>query len=135
MGSGWKVTPTVKGSLKPIRSNVIVQDMHFGEETTKGGLIITSDDGIDRGIKPRWAKVYAKGPENKEPYNIGDWVLIEHGRWTRGFDLEQNGETINVRMVEVESIMLYSEEEPDRNATIGNMTGADTASFRAEDFA
>lgn len=135
MGGGFKVTPTIKATkLTPIKKNVIVEDMYFGEETTKGGLIVTNDDGKDRGIKPRWAKVYAKGPENIEPYEVGDWVLIEHGRWTRGFDLDDGDVQKNLRMVEVESILLYTDEEPDRHATIGDMTGADTASFRAEDF-
>jgi len=135
MGGGYKVTPQIKGKLRPIRSNVIVEDMHFGDEVTKGGIIITNDDGKDRGIKPRWAKVYAKGPENKEPYEVGDWVLVEHGRWTRGFDLDDgDGNQKNLRMVEVESIMMYSTEAPERHATIGNMTGAETTTHRAEDF-
>ena len=136
MGGGYKVTPRIKAKkLTPIRKNVIVEDMYFGDETTKGGIIITSDDGKDRGIKPRWAKVYAKGPENKDEYDVGDWVLVEHGRWTRGIDLEDDdGNQKNLRMVEVESIMLWSNEEPERHATIGSMTGADTATHRPEDF-
>ena len=135
MGGGWKVTPKVQGKLRPIKSNVIVEDMHFGDEVTKGGIIITNDDGKDRGIKPRWARVYAKGPENKEPYEVGDWVLIEHGRWTRGFDLDDgDGSQKHLRMAEVESIMMYSTEEPERHATIGVMTGANTTTHRAEDF-
>lgn len=135
MGGGYKVTPRIKGKLTPIRKNVIVEDMHFGDEVTKGGIIITNDDGKDRGIKPRWAKIYAKGPENKEEYDVGDWVLVEHGRWTRGFDLDDGqGNQKNLRMVEVDSIMLWSNEEPNRDATIGSMSGADTTTHRPEDF-
>ena len=106
MGGGWKVAPQVKGNLRPIKSNVIVEDMYFGDEVTKGGIIITNDDGKDRGIKPRWARVYAKGPENKEPYEVGDWVLIEHGRWTRGFDLDDgDGSQKHLRMAEVQETL------------------------------
>jgi co-chaperonin GroES (HSP10) len=87
--------------------------MNFGEEQTKGGIILTSDDGKDHGIKPRWAKVYAKGDENKDEYNIGDWILIEHGRWTRGYDLEnEDGDTQTLRTVEAESVLLWSTEHP-----------------------
>ena len=54
----------IKGRLTPIRDHVIVEEMNFGEQKTKAGLIILSDDGIDRGIRPRWGRVYAKGREN-----------------------------------------------------------------------
>ena len=103
----------IKGKLTPIRSNVIVEEMNFGEMKTKAGLIIMSDDGKDRGIKPRWGRVYAKGPENQDDYNVGDYVLVEHGRWTRGVDPEDyEGNKKTVRMVEVESILLWNDELP-----------------------
>jgi len=83
--------------------------MHFGEQTTKSGLIIKTDDGTTRGIYPRWGKVYDKGPRNIDDYNVGDWILVEHGRWTRGVELDD----ITIRMVEAESILAYSETKPD----------------------
>jgi len=104
---------TIQGSLKPIGDRVIVSNMYFGEQTTKGGIIITNDDGNVRGIYPRWGKVYAKGPRNKDEYQIGDWVLVEHGRWTRSVSMENNGEELELRMVETESILAYSKEKPD----------------------
>ena len=67
-----------------------------------------------RGIYPRWGKVYAKGPENKDDYNVGDWILIEHGRWTRSIALEDDdGEEYEVRKVELESILAFSHDKPD----------------------
>lgn len=103
---------TIKGKLKPVRNRVLVTDMYFGEQKTAAGLIITSDDGKTRGIYPRWARVHAKGPENKDDYEVGDWILIEHGRWTRGMNVDEgNGET-EIRMVEAESILAYSKEKP-----------------------
>lgn len=118
MGGGFKITPKIKGTLKPIRNRVIVSDMHFGEQKTKGGLILRDDDGKSRGIYPRWGKVYAKGPENTDDYQVGDWILVEHGRWTRGIDLEQEDSEITLRMVEAESIMGWSKEKPE-DAVIG----------------
>jgi len=116
---------SIKGSLRPIRNRVIVSDMHFGEQTTKSGLIITNDDGNVRGVYPRWGKVYAKGPENEDDYNIGDWVLVEHGRWTRGVTLETDqGEELELRMVEVESILAMSNEKP-QDVTIGKNSVSD----------
>ena len=113
-GGGFKVTPTVKGSLKPVQDRVLVSHMHFGEQTTKAGLIIRSDDGETRGIHPRWGKIYAIGPTNKEYYKVGDWILIEHGRWTRGIELtKDDGEKLTLRMVESQSILAMSDEKPD----------------------
>ena len=102
----------VKGNLRPIRNRVLVRDMYFGEQKTKGGLILRSDDGTSRGIYPRWGKVYAKGAENDDPYNVGDWVLVEHGRWTRGINMENDDGEFEIRMVETESILAWSNEKP-----------------------
>ena len=41
---------TIKGNLRPIHNRVIVSDMEFGEQTTKGGIIIAADDGNVRGV-------------------------------------------------------------------------------------
>lgn len=102
----------IKGTLRAVGNRVLVSDMYFGEQTTKGGLIIKDDNGSTRGIYPRWAKVYDKGPDNIDEYNIGDWILVEHGRWTRGILLEENGIEVEVRMVETESVLAYSNEKP-----------------------
>jgi co-chaperonin GroES (HSP10) len=102
----------IEGKINPINDNVLVTDMYFGEQKTSGGLIITNDDGNVRGIYPRWAKVYAKGPKNTDPFKVGDWILIEHGRWTRGFNMKEENTEIEVRMVETSSILMYSEERP-----------------------
>jgi co-chaperonin GroES (HSP10) len=99
----------VKGSIRAINNRVLVSHMHFGEQTTKSGLIIKTDDGTTRGIYPRWGKVYDKGPKNNDDYNVGDWILIEHGRWTRGVELDDT----TIRMVEAESVLAYSKTKPD----------------------
>jgi co-chaperonin GroES (HSP10) len=104
----------IEGDVKAIGNRVLVTDMHFGEQTTASGLIIANDDGKTRGIYPRWGKVYDKGPENNDPYDIGQWILVEHGRWTRTIKVKTtNGDEIEVRMVEAESILAMSETKPD----------------------
>lgn len=109
----------LQGSISAIGNRVLVTHMDFGEQKTAGGLIISSDDGQTRGIYPRWGKIYAKGPQNNDPYGIGDWILIEHGRWTRSVLLEQKDEDLEVRMVEAESILAWSNEEPETGLRIG----------------
>jgi len=79
---------------------------------TKSGLIITNDDGNTRGIYPRWGKVHAKGPDNKDDYQVGDWILIEHGRWTRAFNVDDGNGAIELRMIDQECIIGYSNEKP-----------------------
>lgn len=103
----------VKGNVRAKGKDVLVTDMHFGEQKTAGGLIIKSDDGQTRGIYPRWAKVFSKGPNNKEEYTVGNWILVMHGRWTRGVDVETPTGKIEIRKVELESILAYSDRKPD----------------------
>jgi len=84
----------VKGKLIPIRDNVLVTDMNFAEQKTAGGIIVRSDDGKNEGIRPRWCKVWAVGPEQHEVV-VGEWILVEHGRWTRGVTVQdENGKEI-----------------------------------------
>lgn len=104
-------TKTIK-NIKPVRNRVIVYDMHFGEQRTSSGLILTDDNGTARGIYPRWGRVYEKGPENNEEYQIDDWVLVEHGRWTRGIKIQDEQGEKQIRMVEAESIMGWSKTKP-----------------------
>ena len=121
MGGGFKITPKIKGKLSPIKNRVIVSDMHFGEQKTAGGLLIPDDNGKTRGIYPRWCKVHAKGPENNDDYSVGDWILVEHGRWTRGVDIDEGNGESTLRMVEAESVMGWSKDKPE-GVTIGEET-------------
>ena len=51
----------------------------------------------------------------KKSVEIGQWVLIAHGRWTRQVMLDQGDIDVDVRMVDENDILLISEEEPDVN--------------------
>lgn len=102
----------VKGKIKPLKKKVFVAEMIFGEEKTASGIYIPGADGKTQGIMPRWAKVWAVGPE-QEDVKIGDWVLIEHGRWTRTIEFEEDtGSVLEVRMVDHDAIMLISDQKP-----------------------
>ena len=121
-------------NIRAVGNRVLVTDMHFGEQKTASGLIIGNDDGKERGIYPRWAKVYAKGPQNTDPYEKGQWILIEHGRWTRGLKIETSEGEMEVRMVEAESILAMSDEKPN-SVQIGTTTDhGGSVNIRPEDF-
>lgn len=123
LGYGFKYKPVIKGSIKPIRDKVIVEDMKFGMQTTSKGLIILSDDGSDHGIKPRWARVHAVGPEQND-VTVGQYILVEHGRWTRGVEMEnpETGESITIRMVDNKDILAVSDTPMD-DIVVGSKTG------------
>jgi len=122
MGGPPRAITVYKGHIKPIHDRVIVRQMHFDEMVTKGGIILPSDDGKSHGVKPRWGKVYAKGHENKDEFEVGDWVLVEHGRWTRGYNMQlpDEEEVAVLRTVEAEGILAWQKEDPD-NAYLGDM--------------
>jgi co-chaperonin GroES (HSP10) len=102
----------VKGKIIPLRNNVLVADMNFDEQKTASGIIIRSDNGKTEGIKPRWGRVWAIGKDQTD-VSVGEWVCVEHGRWTRGIKVEDtNGSEITVRMVDTDCIMLKSDECP-----------------------
>jgi co-chaperonin GroES (HSP10) len=104
---------TVKGTLKPIRNKVIIHNMNFGEQKSAGGILVLGDDGKDRGIYPRWGQIFAVGPEHTEDFNVGDWILVEHGRWTRGITLElDDNEETTIRMVDNKCILMWAKEKP-----------------------
>lgn len=125
---------TIYGKVRAVGNRVLVTDMYFGEQKTASGLIIGNDDGKTRGIYPRWAKVYAKGPDNKDEYDIGHWILIEHGRWTRAMNIDDGDGEKEIRMVEAESILAYSDEKPG-GITLGKeYVDGQGVDIRPEDF-
>ena len=116
--SGININAVKISKLRPINDGVIVIDMNFGEQKTNGGLIIQSDNGKTHGIHPRWAKIYAVGEEQKD-VKVGQWILIEHGRWTRGIKIEDDeGEKI-IRRVDTKCMMMVSDEPPPDDVLIG----------------
>lgn len=126
--------PSYKGKLIPIRDHVIVEDMDFGEQRTKSGLIITSDDGKTHGVKPRWARVYAVGPDQQD-VKANDWVLVNHGRWTRGIDLEhEDGSIKTLRRVDADAIMLVSDDRPNDVMFGQEFTHGQSTTIRPDDF-
>ena len=102
------MTTRVEGIFKPLRDGILVRNMDFGEQKTESGLIVLSDDGKSSGIHPRWGEVIAVGNEQLD-VQIGQYVMVAHGRWSRGFEL--NGET--VRTVDPKDVLGIQDEEPD----------------------
>lgn len=100
-----------RDQLKPLHDAVIVSDMNFEERLSDGGIVLVKDNGKSSGIRPRWGRVYAVGPAQKD-IRVGTWICVEHGRWTRGIDIEDENGKQTLRRVDPKDIMLESDELP-----------------------
>jgi co-chaperonin GroES (HSP10) len=117
-GGSVKYRHQIKG-LKPIGDNVIVRDMDFSGRQLASGIFLLSDDGKSEGIRPRWGRVYAVGPDQTDVVP-GQWVLVEHGRWSRGLEVEIDGETFTIRRVDPDCMMFVSDQRPDNIDTLSD---------------
>ena len=102
---------TTDMTLVPIKDHILVTDIEQGMAITAGGIIIPDADGKVEGIQPRWARVVSKGPTESD-VEIGQWVLVEHGRWTRG--VKDKTEQV-LRMIENKAIIMTCNEDPRPN--------------------
>jgi hypothetical protein len=109
--------------FQALQDYVIVTDMNFGQRELSSGIIMLGDDGKTDGIRPRWCKVYAIGPDQTD-VNVGDWILVEHGRWSRGIEIEINDQELTVRRVDPACIMGVSDEPPSTDDTISTAVDA-----------
>ena len=98
--------------LRILRDQVLVADMKFDERKTAGGIVLLNDDGKNHGIRPRWAQVYAIGPE-QEHVKVGQYVLVSHGRWTRGINIEDENGKKTIRRIDNDEILLVSDTPMD----------------------
>lgn len=98
-------------TLRALKDHVLVTDMNFGQRRLSSGLYLLDDDGRGAGIRPRWAKIYAIGPQ-QEDVAVGQWILVKHGRWTRGVVIEDETGEHTLRRVDSNDILLVQDEEP-----------------------
>lgn len=98
-------------SMRAIKDRVVVEELDASERFSNAGILILSDNGKESGIRPRWGRVYAIGPE-QNAVSIGQWVLVEHARWTRGLRITDDTGPHLIRMVEPNAIMVVSDDKP-----------------------
>lgn len=96
-----------RNQIRPLNDVVIVSDMVFDERITNSGIVLLNDNGKSSGIRPRWGQIYAVGPDQKE-FNVGQWVCVAHGRWTRGIEIEDESGKKTLRRIDPNDIMLTS---------------------------
>lgn len=105
--------------LRALRDAVIVSDMQFDQRQLSSGIILPSDNGKSSGIRPRWAQVYAVGPEQHDVH-VGQWICVAHGRWTRGVDIEDQQSAKTIRRIDPSDILLVSDQAPGVDDTMSD---------------
>ena len=103
-----------QSQLKALNDNVLVADMEFDTRITQGGIIIPNDNGTSLGSRPRWGRVYAVGPKQTDVV-VGQWIMVAHGRWTRGIDIDDGSadHKVTIRKIDPKDILLVS-DDPER---------------------
>jgi len=97
--------------FRALGDSVIVEDMEFDQRITQTGLILPNDNGKSSGIRPRWGQVYAIGPEQQD-VQVGEWVCVAHGRWTRGVDIEDGTAKRTIRKIDPKDILISADKRP-----------------------
>ena len=110
--------PTDIKALHPLRDTILVTEMSFDERVTATGIVLMNDDMKSSGIRPRWERVYAVGPDQTD-VKVGQYICIAHGRWTRGVKINDGTGKLTVRKVDNNDILLVS-DEPVADYTMGD---------------
>jgi co-chaperonin GroES (HSP10) len=109
--------------LRAIGDKVIVHGMYFGSRKLQSGIVLMDDDKKSEGIKPRWAQVYSIGPDAKVGFTEGQYVLVAHGRWSRGINITDAEGDKTIRTVDPNDCLMVS-DEPQDDMVFGDKTGA-----------
>lgn len=120
--------------VRPLPTDILVIGMDMGEQTTASGIVIQSDNGKAHGVKPRWAQVYKVGEKCEINVKVGQWILIEHGRWTRKIKINDGDGEKEFQKVEVKSIMAIADEKPNDVYIGEEFSNGSSLDIRPEDF-
>jgi co-chaperonin GroES (HSP10) len=119
-------------TVRPLRERILAELLGLDERVTASGIVIAGENGKDRGVRPRWAKVHLVG-EGIDWVKPGQYLLVAHGRWSRQFEAEHNGEKLKLVHLDNKECLIVCDELPnDDYIGVGIDTKPDGA--RAEDF-
>lgn len=106
----WQMT-----KLTPLNDKVIGRMLETVGlvRTSAGGVILGADEaGKDDFVRPRWFEVTHVGPDQQD-VAVGDYVLLPHGRWGHGFNLEGSiREEDKLFHIDTDSMMAVSDDNP-----------------------
>jgi co-chaperonin GroES (HSP10) len=120
--------------VRALSKDILVINMDMGEMKSAGGIVIQSDNGKAHGVKPRWAEVYKVGEDCDVDVKVGQWILIEHGRWTRKITIDDGTGEKEFQKVEVKSIMAVADQRPNDFYIGQEYSHGASTTIRPEDF-
>jgi hypothetical protein len=109
--------------FRPLKNHVFVTDLDRGPHLTAGGIFLPDDNFTEQGVHPRWGRVCYVGPE-VDDLRPGEWIYVEHARWTNEIELALPTGVIRMWRVEYpESVLLAADSDP-REAVVINLPQA-----------
>ena len=96
--------------IRAIQDKMLAINLEHGERKTASGIIIGDDNMKSHGIRPRWCQIYSMGDKCifKDDVKVGEWILVHHGRWTEGIQLED----MKIWQIDPEGVLMHSETKP-----------------------
>lgn len=76
---------------------------------TRSGIYIADKDGDVTGIRPRWFKLTSIGPDCNMDIAVGQYVLVDHGRWSQGIKIDDE---LKVYLLDNKDLLMVSDEDP-----------------------
>ncbi len=100
--------------VKPISDRIIAINGELDETVTAAGIVLQSKTNRETGISPRWFQVFAVGSDI-DWVKPQQWVLVEYGRWTEGFTLEDERlpESTQAWRIDPQGCLMVSDHKPD----------------------
>lgn len=121
-------------NIRPLPNNIFAV-LEQGARKTASGIILRDDNGKQEGIRPRWAKVW-KVADNITDVSPGQWILVEHGRWTRNITIkDNNGSDFVFNKIDPNGILAVQDDPPNNtDIMFGDAFDTSPNAPRAEDF-
>jgi len=110
----------IADGFRPLKNNVFVTDLDRGPHQTAGGIFIPDDNMSERGVHARWGRVWCVGPDVKE-IEAGEWVYVEHARWTNEIELELPTGVVRMWRVDWPNAVLLASDSDPREHTVINL--------------
>lgn len=99
--------------IRALSDSILGTDADFGDQVTAGGIIIQDNSKKSQGITPRWFKVISVG-NNIDWVTSGQWVLVQHGRWSDGIQLDsRDTQSDKVWKLDPNGCLMVSDTKPD----------------------
>lgn len=100
--------------IRPLKDRIIAIQGELEETVTASGILLKSSVDRETGISPRWFQVFEVGSEI-DWIKPDQWVLVEYGRWTEGFLLEDQRlpEPERAWRIDPAGCLMVSDHKPD----------------------